>query len=332
MLQPPPGCGDHDVSQAKFDPASAIDQLVDVANRGAAVAGEFRPLLSTKAVEKGSEVVLHPSNVPEGTVPFQYPEALVEIYPQVNDRRMTEGDRLRALLTLVMDRYCDGKKRQLAHAIGKDESYVGRLFYPDGKKGGKGIGQEIMVATRKAFPLPAGFWDLPQEQASLLLDSVPNGKPIVAIEDGEELSDGAVYIRESEVRLAAGAGQVSYSEDHDSRAVPYMSAWLRAQGIRPRNARRFRVRGDSMNETLHDGDTVLVDIDDKRIVDGKVYAITVDGEFRVKRLYKRITGGLVIHSDNERHLPRDEELSAEQVDEHVHIVGRVRDKSGSGGL
>lgn len=158
------------------------------------------------------------------------------------------------------------------------------------------------------------------------------GRPVLVIHDGEPLPDGVVYIPESEIRLSGGPGQVAYTDTPGSIAIPYMADWLTKAGIPHGKGRRFKIRGESMEDTLFDGDTVLVNTADKDVVDGKVYAFTWDGDFRVKRLFRRISGGLVIHSDNPRFLPRDEEFTAEEVDEHIYIIGRVKDKSGSGGL
>ncbi len=63
------------------------------------------------------------------------------------------------LLKQIRSTYCDDKTVRLAQAIGKDYSYVSRLFYPTEKKGHKGIGLEIMEACSRAFDLPNGFWD-----------------------------------------------------------------------------------------------------------------------------------------------------------------------------
>lgn len=67
--------------------------------------------------------------------------------------------RKQELLIQVRAKYCDGKTTQLAQAIGKDYSYVHRLFYPEDKTGHKGIGPEIMEACTRAFGLPPGFWE-----------------------------------------------------------------------------------------------------------------------------------------------------------------------------
>ena len=104
------------------------------------------------------------------------------------------------------------------------------------------------------------------------------------------------------------------------------------EGINPEQARCFKVHGESMEPFLYDGDTVLVNLSEREIINGKVYAIRYGDELRIKRVYRKIDGGLVLHSDNPTFLPRDEDVPPAVVQEHIGIIGRVRDKSGTGGL
>lgn len=59
----------------------------------------------------------------------------------------------------LRDEQCKGNAAELARRIEKNATYVHRLFYPIGKKGGKGVGLEIMQACTKAFKLSPGYWD-----------------------------------------------------------------------------------------------------------------------------------------------------------------------------
>lgn len=70
-----------------------------------------------------------------------------------------EFTREQVLLKKIRDDLCGGVSARLAEAIGKDATYVNRLFYPLGKKGRKGIGLEVMRACSAKFNLPAGFWE-----------------------------------------------------------------------------------------------------------------------------------------------------------------------------
>lgn len=92
------------------------------------------------------------------------------------------------LLALIRDRLCGGNMAELARRIGKDASYVARLFYPADKKGAKGIGVEIMRASTLAFDLPPGFWDMYPET----LEDWPAGKPWLGSFSGQARNSSSV--------------------------------------------------------------------------------------------------------------------------------------------
>jgi hypothetical protein len=90
------------------------------------------------------------------------------------------------------------------------------------------------------------------------------------------------------------------------------------------NARRnsvhwFDVTGDSMEPTLHGGDWVGVNIEDKRIGPGGVFALRdPSGTIVVKRLeYSDQPGRIDIHSDNPRQNKKTELIN------DVTVIGRV---------
>lgn len=159
------------------------------------------------------------------------------------------------------------------------------------------------------------------------------GTPVAALDEGEPLGDEYIQIRESEVRFAAGNGRTPLFDEVVS-SVPrtYRRDWFVKEGINPDHARCFKVHGDSMESFLFDGDSVLVNLAEKEIISGKVYALRYGEELRIKRVYKKLDGGLILHSDNPNHRPIDEDISPASAEESISIIGRVRDKSGTGGL
>jgi phage repressor protein C with HTH and peptisase S24 domain len=146
------------------------------------------------------------------------------------------------LLQRVRDDYCGGVSAELARRIGKDQTYVNRLFYPLGKAGRKGIGLEIMNACTKAFGLPAGYWEQPD---ALATEPQPEyaGKAAqarrVAIVGTAKMGDNGFY---EEISSIPGAGD-GYIEAASSDPAAY----------------GLRVRGNSMAPAIRDGWYVLVE-------------------------------------------------------------------------
>ncbi|MDR2365837.1 MAG: helix-turn-helix transcriptional regulator [Zoogloeaceae bacterium] len=157
--------------------------------------------------------------------------------------------------------------------------------------------------------------------------------PIEAWEHEDDLPDLGDFIRvpRLDVHLSAGHGREIVEVDLVREAPQVFRAeWVRRLGLKPSKLASMYAAGDSMEPRVHDGDSLLVDTSRTTVTDGKVYALAYAGELRVKRLYRRVDGGIIIVSDNERNYPRLE-VPAEQM-EHVRIIGRVMHVQGTGGL
>lgn len=112
----------------------------------------------------------------------------------------------------------------------------------------------------------------------------------------------------------------------------YRIEWFQRLGVRPEHVRSMGVRGSSMERTLFDGDRIAINTTDNTPSNDRVYALILDGEAVVKRLFRH-AGGVRIVSDNDDKLRYPDILvSADEMQERVQIIGRVIDKSGAGGL
>lgn len=161
-------------------------------------------------------------------------------------------------------------------------------------------------------------------------DKFPVSK-ISAFHPDDAPADNVVYVAESQISFSAGSGKVAnYELIEDQEPASYRLSWFQKYGINPAKVRRFRVAGDSMEPLLFHRDTILVNTEETNIIDNKLYAIRYGEQLRVKYLIKKLDGSLILRSVNP-HYP-DEHVPAELVAEHISIIGRVRDKSGTGGL
>ncbi|WP_235889722.1 LexA family transcriptional regulator [Brucella haematophila] len=122
-----------------------------------------------------------------------------------------------------------------------------------------------------------------------------------------------------DVQASAGAGRVSIGED-PLEYLAFQSTWLRSRNINPAFARILTARGDSMEETIRDGDVLLVDTSVNRIRDNTIYVIVYGDMVLVKRVHGRLNGSLQLISDNPRYPA--EEISAGET-EQLHVAGRV---------
>ena len=164
------------------------------------------------------------------------------------------------------------------------------------------------------------------------VDAVQNPTLIPYTPEGP-LPEGAILIPVYRLCLSAGYGELpEYELVEEGEPVPYLISWFQQERLNPKHVKRFKVVGDSMEPLLFAGDSVLVDLSDNdpgNIVDGKVYAIRHGASLKIKKLSRKFDGTLVLRSENKDYEP--EEISPRAADEVV-ILGRVRDRSGSGGL
>lgn len=154
---------------------------------------------------------------------------------------------------------------------------------------------------------------------------------VTAIHPDDARLEDVVYVPESRIEFAAGNGRTAmYELIEDQEPASYRLSWFQKYGINPQHVRRFRVSGDSMEPMLFARDTILVNMDETNVIDGKMYAIRYGDELRVKYLSRRLDGTMILRSINPNY--KDEEVSPELAGEHISVIGRVRDASGTGGL
>lgn len=159
---------------------------------------------------------------------------------------------------------------------------------------------------------------------------------VTPIHPEDDLPDGVVAIPEYGIRLSGGNGRpiISYEVEELREAATYRASWLQKERLNPKFLRRFKVAGESMIPLLYPNDVVLVNLEEgglENVKGGRVYAILYGDDLRVKRLYyQKLTGVLTLKSENPAY--QDEILSPDVVRDSITVIGRVRDKSGSGGL
>ncbi|MGD0190174.1 MAG: LexA family transcriptional regulator [Rhizomicrobium sp.] len=121
-----------------------------------------------------------------------------------------------------------------------------------------------------------------------------------------------------DLRAAAGAGALAH-ETEPSDHLMFREQWLRKISTDVRRLFVLQVSGDSMWETLHDGDHVLVDPAQDNPRREGLYIIRLDDMLQVKRISMHPVKKLLsIRSDNPAY-PTYEGIKPDDIS----IVGRV---------
>lgn len=271
----------------------------------------------------------------------------------LNARMKTIDEVRRANLLLAIAR--EGTAAKLAEKAGTAAAYLSQIKNrtPDSKSGTpKTMGDDIARRIEAALGEAEGWMDTPHSPVVLLPDPLPQPQQdlqkqgeerrmtnreqpfvrslVTAFDAADGIPDDVVLVPESRITFAAGDGHINYELIEDEEPATYRRSWFQKYGINPDRVKRFRVAGDSMEPMLFARDTILVNLDETQVIDGRLYALRYDHQLRVKYVSKRLDGSLILRSVNPAY--KDEEVSAELANQHIEIIGRVRDRSGTGGL
>ena len=88
----------------------------------------------------------------------------------------------------------------------------------------------------------------------------------------------------------------------------------------PKCLKIFKASGDSMETIIEDGDMLLIDTTRLDFTNGGIFLLTINNDWFVKRLRRRLSGELDVISDNTKY-----PVETFQPDDDIEIVvkGRV---------
>lgn len=179
-----------------------------------------------------------------------------------------------------------------------------------------------LTANAGGDPIPADLWPmLVAERGVTLLPSGladPEALGIrVANEDG--VPPGARSLGAVEIEVAAGSGAVNLDDARVKGHVWFRRDWLDRHSLDPTRCMVISVRGESMEPTLTDGCSILVDRARSRRRDGRIFVINTDDGLIVKRLGKDGRRWLLV-SDHEAWSPEPWPAGAETVGQVVWMA------------
>lgn len=160
-----------------------------------------------------------------------------------------------------------------------------------------------------------------QAQVDALIASMPNGITHDEIEPWRD----QVWVDFYDVRFCCGDGGGYPEFEPLKKTLPFDKSFFRYRNINPENFKMIYAKGDSMAHYIQEGDAVGLDISDKNIKDGEVYALFLDGDAMIKRIFREAGGRLTLSSDNKNY--RDK-IVDESNGESLIIIGRVVYRSG----
>lgn len=182
---------------------------------------------------------------------------------------MNKYEKRRLRLMQIRDEICGGRAVDVARKIEREPSYVSRMLYEEGKKGGKRIADEMVEVIEKAFNLPRGWMD----------GIVDSGHGNVSYSGPKR--------KEKEFPLISWVSAGQWLEAVEPYKVDEIEDWPETTTNAGENSFWLTVKGDSMTSpvgfTVPEGMMILVD-PSKEAKSGKlvVAKLTNDNEATFK--------------------------------------------------
>lgn len=193
-------------------------------------------------------------------------------------------------------------------ATGGDNPTVGGAYVrnPDG-------------SLSRAEQKPAAFSDSEIHERS---DATPV-KPWSSEDDLDP--DAHLTLSRLDLGLSAGHGNfVAEAAEKYDNGQAFRADFMRKRGWSPKTHFSMRAEGSSMEPTVRDGAPVVIDISDRDIKSGRIYAIEIDGngtgsEILLKRLDRLPDGRIRVRSDNQQPMYAPYEVDGSDL----KIIGRA---------
>lgn len=124
------------------------------------------------------------------------------------------------------------------------------------------------------------------------------------------------------VQVSAGHGALAQVDEAPCRHLAFRRKWLKWRGFAEKELAIVWSKGDSMEPTISNNDTLVVHLGRTRPVDGHIYVVRNDDQLWVKRLQVLPSAWLLL-SDNKHYqpieVPKDEQHTFEVIGQVVHI-------------
>lgn len=206
---------------------------------------------------------------------------------------------------------------QLAERVGISQPAVQKMA------SGKTTGSRKMVEIARALNVRPEWLSAGIGPMKVSDDALPSEKEWGTVDAWDKHtplpSDEVEVPFLKDIEFACGDGRV-HDEDHNGFKLRFSKATLRRVGANTDGSGVlcFPAVGNSMEPFIPDGSTVAINCNDKRIVDGKVYAVNQDGWKRLKMVYRIGPERVSLRSYNSQEHPDEEHPLSE-----IEIIGRM---------
>ncbi|WP_417595041.1 XRE family transcriptional regulator [Oceanospirillum sp.] len=200
-----------------------------------------------------------------------------------------------------------GGKKELAKMAGLSESQLHRIV------SGDSVAKiETIVAIAKAANVSLQW--LATGEGRMVLGDDQAGS------EASELEEEFALVPGYNVQVSAGHGALPDAFEKPTRKLAFRHKWLRFRGLRVKDLVLVFAKGDSMEPTISDNNTLMVDTSQRDLQDGNIYVIRTDGHLIVKRVQQLLNRNVLFISDNKSY----EKMEITQAElASLDIIGKV---------
>lgn len=176
------------------------------------------------------------------------------------------------------------------------------------------LGEILNVSKQQISNIETGKSDLTEENKRILSEKFN-------LNLQSQMPDDCIEIDHIHINPSCGKGTAVLEEPE---VTPIKLGTHLIQSVlkisHPQNLKTFRACGDSMESIIEDGDLLLVDTGRTDFANGGIFLLTINNDWFVKRLRKRLSGELDVISDNTKY-----PVETFKPDDDIEIVvkGRV---------
>lgn len=134
------------------------------------------------------------------------------------------------------------------------------------------------------------------------------------------------YVMVPRLNLAVAAGNGTEPDNVEVQgALAFQREWLRKKGLNPDTLEIYDATGESMSPYIESGDVLLVDVSAQEPRNNEVWVLWQAAPLgvRVKRIFYRENGDLIIRSDNPDKTQYPDEIIPGPQGDTVKTVGKV---------
>lgn len=205
-------------------------------------------------------------------------------------------------------------RTQLSEKTGISYVLLGHYI---GKNPNKKIGDETAEKIEKAFNKPKHWLD--NDHYGISTINAIKETNYAQVDDGE-LAEDEELIAINNVIFCCGDGNNADFDFNDIVGYrKFPSSFFKDKGIKPKNFKLVCAMNDSQKPYIKEKDIVGIDISDREIRDGEMYAILLDGERMFKIIFREAGNAFRLHCYNPAY--PDKLVSAENHQSLV-IIGK----------